>query len=68
MLNWINDNRQWLFDGLGVAVPLAFLSWIGSRFFGRRQSNGQRQHGGENSVNIQAGRDARIENINKKNR
>ena len=68
MLHWIIDNKQWLFDGLGVAVPIALLGWIGTRLFGRRESNGQTQHGGSNSVNIQAGRNARIGDINKNDR
>ncbi|WP_417914947.1 hypothetical protein [Candidatus Electronema sp. JM] len=28
MLKWIIDNKDWLFDGVLVAVPLAIIGWI----------------------------------------
>lgn len=68
MLKWIIDNRQWVFDGIGAGIVVALLGWIGSRLFGPREPSGQTQHGGTNSVNVQAGRDARVGDISKSDR
>jgi len=66
MLKWIIDNSQWLFDGIGAALVVALLGWIGSRLFGRRERSAQlQQQGGSNSINVQAGRDARVGDIAK---
>jgi hypothetical protein len=63
MVKWVVDNRQWLFDGIGAALVVAVLGWIANRLFGQRDSNGQRQRGGANSINVQAGRDAHVGDI-----
>jgi hypothetical protein len=53
LVDWIQENRDWLFSGLLVAVPLAILSWR----LRSRATRSQRQRGGDGSVNLQAGRD-----------
>jgi len=52
MWQWIVDNKEWLFQGALVVIPVAIIGWIiGSRRLGIRQ----RQRGGRNSTNIQIG-------------
>ena len=62
MLEWIADNKTWLFSGLGVAIPLAIVGWLFSRPSSR---SAQKQRGGDGSVNIQAGEDANVGGIGK---
>jgi hypothetical protein len=58
MWNWILNNKEWLFSGVGVA---AIVSLVG--FLSRRKSaSRQKQRSGRNSTNIQAGRDVTITN------
>lgn len=47
---WIIENREWLFGGIAVAIPLAILGWFVSN-----RGNKQVQKGGKNSTNIQIG-------------
>lgn len=57
--DWLVLNRQWVFDGFGVAILAGGFSWLISR--GRRtQDPTQIQRSGENSLNIQSGRDINI--------
>jgi len=54
-VDWIIANKNWLFSGVAIAVPLALLGWfIASR------KNKQVQKGGKNSRNIQVGGDLNI--------
>lgn len=59
-MEWITDNREWLFSGAFVAIPLAVLGWALGR---NSKSPGrvQRQRGGRGSTNLQAGGDILIE-------
>jgi hypothetical protein len=57
MVEWIIENKTWLFSGLAVAIPLAIIGWILSR---HRNKTVQKQKSGSRSVNIQAGRDVSI--------
>ena len=57
MIEWIIENKTWLFSGLAVAIPLAIIGWIISR---QRNKTVQKQKSGSRSVNIQAGRDVSI--------
>ena len=51
-MDWILANKEWLFSGLLVAIPIALVGW----FFARRQLHrSQIQKSGHGSVNIQAG-------------
>jgi len=57
MLDWIWNNRQWVFSGVGVAVKVGFIGWP------RVRSNTgivQKQRSGSNSTNIQAGGNVNI--------
>jgi hypothetical protein len=49
-MNWIIENKEWLFSGVAIAVPLAVAGWFASD-----KKNKQVQKGGKNSTNIQAG-------------
>lgn len=51
-MDWIVANKEWLFSGLLVAIPIALLGWlIGTR----RMKRSQTQKAGDHSVNIQVG-------------
>ena len=54
-MEWIIQNKEWLFSGIAIAVPLAIIGW---RFSTR--TNKQVQKGGDNSTNIQVGGSLRI--------
>ncbi|WP_321781897.1 hypothetical protein [Burkholderia pyrrocinia] len=62
-MQWIIENKQWLFDGIGGAFVIAAIGWIGSILFRRSKDGGQQQRGGDNSTNVQAGRDANVGDI-----
>lgn len=49
-MEWILTNKEWLFSGVAVAIPLALISWLVST-----QRNKQTQKSGDNSTNIQVG-------------
>lgn len=49
-MEWIIENKTWLFSGIAIAVPLALMGWF---IFTR--GNKQIQKGGKNSTNIQIG-------------
>ena len=52
---WLIDNKEWLFSGVAIAIPVAFIGFI---FSGR--SIRQSQRGGGKSTNIQIGGDVKI--------
>ncbi|MBD3895944.1 hypothetical protein IEI94_08790 [Halomonas sp. ML-15] len=54
-MEWISENKDWLFSGVAIAMPLAIIGWLISS---RRKK--QIQKGGDNSTNIQVGRNLRI--------
>ncbi|MDO8263523.1 MAG: hypothetical protein Q7T21_09870 [Gallionella sp.] len=58
-MNWIISNKEWLFGGIAIAVPLAILGW----FFSAK-SNKQVQKSGSNSTNIQVGGNVSIKSKN----
>jgi hypothetical protein len=49
-MDWIIENKDWLFSGVAIAVPLAIIGW-----FIATRGNKQVQKGGKNSTNIQVG-------------
>lgn len=49
-MEWILANKEWLFSGAAIAIPLALIGWF---FSGR--TNKQIQKSGDNSTNIQIG-------------
>lgn len=49
-MDWVIENKEWLFSGIAIAIPLAVAGWLLSS---RRQK--QVQKGGKGSSNIQVG-------------
>ena len=56
-MEWIVQNKDWLFSGVAIAIPLAVIGW----FFSSR-GNKQAQKSGDNSTNIQVGGNLKIGN------
>ncbi|BBB66589.1 hypothetical protein UNDYM_2336 [Undibacterium sp. YM2] len=54
-MEWIIQNKEWLFSGIAIAIPLAIIGW----FFSSR-GNSQVQKSGDNSTNIQIGGNVKI--------
>ena len=54
-MDWIWDNREWLFSGVAVVAIGSFVTWL----FRSRKKGGtayrQRQSGGKGSTNVQIG-------------
>jgi hypothetical protein len=49
-MEWIAENKDWLFSGVAIAIPLAIIGWLISS-----RKNKQVQKGGHNSTNLQVG-------------
>ena len=49
-MDWIIENKEWLFSGVAIGIPIALIGWFISS-----QGNKQVQKGGKNSTNIQVG-------------
>jgi len=58
MREWITNNKEWVFSGVGVAV----LAGVFGLFRNRKSPPQQTQISGKNSTNIQAGRDVSVAN------
>lgn len=54
-MKWILENKEWLFSGIAIAIPLAIISWLTSS-----RRNKQIQKSGDNSTNIQIGGNFKI--------
>jgi hypothetical protein len=52
MLHWIVRNKEWLFSGVLIVVPVTVLGWL---FVQKRLSIRQKQKGGAGSTNVQVG-------------
>lgn len=64
MWAWLISNKEWFFSGIGVVL----VSWVGRILFKRMQeSSTQTIRAGDNSNNVQAGRDVYIGTKNKSN-
>lgn len=50
MMEWITENKDWLFSGVAIALPIAIIGWLISS-----RKHKQIQKGGDNSSNIQVG-------------
>lgn len=55
-MEWLSNNKEWLFSGIAVAIPLAIIGWALST-----RINKQNQKGGDNSINIQIGKSLNID-------
>lgn len=49
-MEWIIQNKEWIFSGIAIAIPLAVIGW----FLSGREAK-QVQKSGKNSTNIQVG-------------
>jgi hypothetical protein len=49
-MDWVIANKEWLFSGVLIAVPLAIIGW-----FYKSTATKQIQKSGKNSTNIQVG-------------
>lgn len=54
-MEWIIQNKEWLFSGIAIAIPLSVIGWLLSR-----SGNKQTQKSGDNSTNIQVGGNLKI--------
>ena len=54
-MEWIIENKEWLFSGIAIALPLSIVGWIMSK-----RENKQVQKSAKNSTNIQVGGDFKI--------
>jgi hypothetical protein len=55
LLGWIAENKNWIFEGIGVAA-LSVLFFVIKRIFkDDKASVSQSQQSGDNSINIQVG-------------
>jgi hypothetical protein len=54
MLQYILDNRQWIFSGIGVALASGIVALV---FRQRRRGTKQIQRSGANCINIQGAGD-----------
>ena len=57
-MDWLIDNREWLFSGILVALPVAIIGWLlGRRVFRKVQQ----QKGGHGCLNIRAGQNINLD-------
>lgn len=59
-MEWILENMEWIFSGVGIAV----LGYLYKKFFYRKESS-QQIDAGDNSTNIQGGKNVNV-NIGEK--
>lgn len=61
MLDWITQNKEWLFGGIAVSVPLALIGWLLSKKKRDGINNSTVQHTqGEKSPAVNTGGDVEI--------
>jgi hypothetical protein len=58
-MGWLLANREWLFSGVLVALPIAFIGWLIAKRYSKSLS--QKQKAGNKSVNIQVGGNFEVE-------
>lgn len=67
VIAWIDQNKDWFFEGLGVAV-LSGIAWaMWTLFFKGTGNPTQTINSGNNSTNIQVGQDLKIREKEKSN-
>lgn len=57
-MEWINENKEWIFSGIGAVVIGVVIRAILERKKSKRLT--QNQKSGRNSTNIQAGGDIKL--------
>ena len=55
MIDWVIENKEWVFSGFAIAVPLFLLGLLFGK--GKKALN---QKSGNNSINIQANGDIKL--------
>lgn len=55
-MEWIFQNKEWLFSGIAIAIPLTIIGWLSVS-----PGNKQAQKSGNNSTNIQVGGNLKID-------
>lgn len=58
-MNWISENREWLFSGLGGAVVMGIAGFLFKRKRDKVELS-QSIKTGDNSTNIQGGNDVNV--------
>ncbi|WP_405176363.1 hypothetical protein MHI27_12025 [Paenibacillus sp. FSL H8-0261] len=59
-MNWIADNKDWIFSGVGVMV-LGIIGFFVKRFLDKeKKQSGQSIASGNNSNNVQGGNDVNV--------
>jgi hypothetical protein len=53
-VNWLSDNANWIFSGIGTTIVGFIIGWVTKGYH-----VSQSQRSGDNSSNIQVGRDLR---------
>lgn len=77
MINWINLNKAWIFDGVGALILVSVLSYAGKKIFGSNkleksnkdkniQNNNQTQNISINNILSDKGRDILVPDSQKK--
>jgi hypothetical protein len=56
IIGWLSQNKTWVFSGIGVAIPIAAISW----WLSRRSASRPSQRSGAGSQNLQAARDINV--------
>jgi hypothetical protein len=49
-MQWLNDNKQWIFDGLGAAIIIAILGFFFKRFSGSKKDSNSTLSSQKNEV------------------
>lgn len=57
-MNWINDNHEWFFSGLGVSIIFGIITFIGWLFSNKKYRNiiKQRQSARDGAKQSQVGK------------
>lgn len=56
-MNWINENKEWIFSGVGVVIITFILN-----YFFKEKSISKKQKSGKKSKNYQSGENITISN------
>jgi hypothetical protein len=67
-VNWIADNHEWFFSGLGVSIIFGVITLIGWLFFKKKSGDiiKQRQSAGDDANQSQVGKIVNHKNSSRK--